>query len=184
MNAARRLAAAGLLIVGIWAGASAQVPPPPSHAPEFAPLAFLAGSCWRGPLPAFVRGRAGSGSGALSHCVEWILNGNALRDTLWVDGATPPVREETTYYWDLETKTLRYIFWSVDGPHSVGTVKVTGDTLIFDDERLVGRSGIIHFRTRFTPTGPDSYVQDRQRKGADGVWTTLPPTTYTRHPLK
>ncbi|MDX2221619.1 MAG: hypothetical protein SFV21_02655 [Rhodospirillaceae bacterium] len=183
MRTRHRGLVAGLLILNFCCGAMAQTPAA-RYAPEFEPLAYLAGSCWQGPLSEFVRNRSGSGAGELLHCAEWILNGHALRDTLWVEGANPPVRGETTYYFDLETQTLRYIFWSVDGPHSVGTVKVDGDTLIFDDERLVGRRGIIHFRTTFTRTGPDTYVQDRQRQGSDGVWTNLPPTTYIRRPGK
>jgi hypothetical protein len=55
---------------------------------------------------------------------------------------------------------------------------------VFDDERLVGRSGLIHFRTVFTPTGPDSYVQRRDRQGPDGTWKENPATTFIRKPLR
>ena len=148
------------------------------------PLAFLANACWEGPLPGFVATAPDGGPQLLSHCVRWTLGGHAVRDTLWIEGVTPPVRGETTYYWDKETQTLRYIFWSVTGSYSIGTVKTDGATLIFDDERLVGSRGIVHFRTTWTPTGPDSYVQDRQRQDPDGTWTESAEGIFVRRPLK
>ena len=166
-------------------GALAQETSPDTEgAPELRPLAFMANSCWEGPLPGFVATSPDAGPEILSHCLRWTLGGHALRDTLWIEGASPPVRGETTYYWDRETQTLRYIFWSITGSYSVGTVKTDGAALIFDDERLVGRSGIIHFHTTWTQTGPDSYVQDRRRQGTDGNWTESTADRFVRKPLK
>jgi hypothetical protein len=124
----------------------------------FKPLAFMAGSCWEGPLPDFVAASTGVGEQTLSHCVRWRLEGQVLTDTLYMNALSPPVRGETNYYWDAETKTLRYIFWSIAGSYSTGTVKTDGDKVIFDDERLFGTKGVVHFNTTWTPKGPDTYV--------------------------
>lgn len=139
------------------------------------PLAFFANSCWEGLTP--------DGQRTLTHCLRWIMGGKYLRDSLHLEGAKEPSGGETTYFWDLETKTIRYIYLSVVGAYSTGTVNIDGDKLIFDDERLVGRNGIVHFRTVFAPTGPDSYRQTRDRQGPDGIWAVSPASTYLRIPL-
>ena len=131
--------------------------PATQRIPEaFKPLAFMAGSCWEGPLPDFVAASTGVVAQTLSHCVRWRLEGQVLTDTLYLNALTPPIRGETNYYWDAETKTLRYIFWSIAGSYSTGTVKTDGDKLIFDDERLFGGKGVVHFKTTWMPSGPDS----------------------------
>ncbi|MDX2145744.1 MAG: hypothetical protein SFV19_20490 [Rhodospirillaceae bacterium] len=155
----------------------------------FAPIAFMAGSCWDGPLPDFVSASTGLPPQTVSHCVRWRLENQVLTDTLRMDATTPPVQGESNYYWDAETKTLRYIFWSVDGRFSTGTVKAEGDTLIFDDERLFGRKGVVHFVTTWTPQGadvqrPDAFVQTRRRQNADGTWTHTATATFKRSELR
>ena len=150
----------------------------------FQPLAFMAGSCWDGPLPGFVGESLGVGAQVVTHCVRWDLEKQVLRDTLRMESLTPPVRGETTYYFDLETKTVRYIFLSTDGSHSVGSVKTDGDKLVFDDERLIGPRGVTHFRTTWTPAGPDAFVQNRQRARAGGAWTKSAESTFVRKPMR
>jgi hypothetical protein len=90
-------------------------PVPPKMPDGFKPIAFMAGSCWEGPLPDFVGTSLGVGTQTVTHCVRWRLEDQVLTDTLRMDNLTPPVRGETNYYWDSETKTLRYIFWSIAG---------------------------------------------------------------------
>jgi hypothetical protein len=165
--------------------ASAAEPLPDNTPAAFAPLAFMAGSCWDGPLPEFVGQSLGVGVQTVTHCLRWRLENQVLTDTLRMEALTPPVRGETNYYWDAETQTLRYIFWSIAGSYSVGTVKTDGDTLIFDDERLVGGSrGPVRFTTTWTPAGPDAFVQNRQRQNADGTWTTSATGTFKRSELR
>jgi hypothetical protein len=158
----------------------------PSNIPDgFAPIAFMAGSCWEGPLPDFVAASTGVGPRSVTHCVRWRLENQVLTDTLYMDGLTPPVRGETNYYWDAESKILRYIFWSVAGSYSVGTMRTDGPTMIFDDERLVGGSrGTVQFTTTWTPSGPDAFVQNRQRRNADGTWTNAATGVFKRKPLR
>jgi len=164
---------------------AAAAQPAAQKIPEgFKPLAFMAGSCWEGPLPDFVAASTGVSEQALSHCVRWRLQGHVLTDTLVMSALTPPERGETNYYWDSETKTLRYIFWSNAGSYSTGTVKTDGDKIVFDDERLFGSKGVVHFNTTWTPQGPDTYIQDRRRQNADGTWTPSAVAPFHRKPLK
>jgi|GEM_PF-463608 len=169
--------------------AAAQAQTTPGQAPNppegFKPIAFMAGSCWEGPLPDFVAASTGVGPRSVTHCVRWRLENQVLTDTLVMDGLSPPVRGETNYYWDAETKTLRYIFWSIAGSYSTGTMRTDGPTMIFDDERLIGGSrGTVQFTTTWTPSGPDAFVQNRQRRNADGTWTTSATGTFTRKPMR
>ena len=104
---------------------------------------------------------------------------------MYLDGLTPPVRGETNYYWDPEAKVLRYIFWSIGGSFSTGTMTIDGDTLVFDDERLIGGSrGTVRFTTTWTPDGPDAFIQNRQRQNADGTWTGSERGRFVRIPLR
>jgi hypothetical protein len=148
------------------------------------PLAFMAGSCWDGPLPAFVGQSLGTGVQTVSHCVRWDLENQVLRDSLRMESLTPPVRGETVYYVDMESGQARYMFFSVGGSHSTGSLKMNGDVLVFDDERLAGPSGITQFRTSWTQTGPDAFVQDRQRSRNGGPWTNAPKSTFVRKPMR
>jgi hypothetical protein len=157
----------------------------PGSSPEaFKPLAFMAGACWDGPLPDFVAASTGLAPQTVSHCVRWRLENQVLTDTLRMEAMTPPVQGETNYYWDAETKTLRYIFWSIDGRFSTGTVKTQGASVVFDDERLFGRKGVVHFNTTWTPEGPDAFVQNRQRQNADGTWTHKATGIFKRSELR
>lgn len=154
---------------------------PPGFAPELQPLAFLADSCWEGPLPAAVG--ASLGAGVVSHCFRWIMNGQILRDSVGVErtsSASP--RGETRYYWDPQARVLRYIFWSGDGSYSSGTVRSAAGTLIFDDEQLYTSKRIVRYKTTWTQAGPDSFVQVRRREAAGGQWSNDPPGTFNRKP--
>ncbi len=165
-------------------GAAQGAPPsPPEFAAELQPLAFLANSCWEGPLPAAVGASLGVGAGVVSHCFRWIMNGQILQDSVGVErtpSASP--RGETRYYWDPQARVLRYIFWSGDGSYSSGTVRSAGGTLIFDDEQLFTPKRIVRFKTTWTQAGPDSFVQVRRREAAGGRWANDPPGTFNRKP--
>jgi hypothetical protein len=162
-----------LMVAAATASAQDNAPAVPA---ELKPLDFLAGSCWEGPMA--------DGKQTLQHCTRWVMGGRYLRDTIRIKDANPPQGGETTYYWDLDAKVVRYIYLSTVGATSAGTVRFEGDAYVFDDERLVGRSGIVHFRTRFTRKGPDRYVQSGRRQGPDGVWKDTPATTFVRKPLE
>ncbi len=166
-------------------GAQTPTAGPQTAEEGFEPIRFMAGSCWQGPLPGFVADSTGVGPRSVTHCVRWRLENNILTDTLYLDGLTPPVRGETNYYWDPDTKVLRYIFWSIGGSFSTGTMTTDGETLVFDDKRLIGGSrGTVHFTTTWTPDGPDAFIQNRQRQNADGSWTNSEEGRFVRQPMR
>lgn len=177
MNATRAITVAAILACTVENARSADAPGGATAAIRdgLKPLSFLADSCWEGPMA--------DGKQTMVHCLRWIMDGRYLRDTMRIKGATPEAGGETTYFWDLETKSVRYIYLSTVGAYSTGTAKFDNGKIIFDDERLVGRSGVIHFVTTIAPTGPDSYVQSGRRQGTDGVWKDTTPTSYVRKPL-
>src|SRR2546423_4817205 len=76
------------------AQAASSPPHPPSLIPHPAlhPLAFLAGSCWKGTFT----GRSATDE----HCFTWIYNGRFLRDHHIVVGDSVPYEGESTYAWD------------------------------------------------------------------------------------
>jgi len=157
----------------------------------FAPIAFMAGSCWQGPLPGFVAESTGVGERTVTHCVRWRMGGTLMTDTLYLDGLDPPVRGETNYYWDPDSKVLRYIFFSLSGSYSTGTMRAEGKTMIFDDEELLGGSrDVVRFVTTWTPVDamtdgiPDAFIQNRQRENADGTWTDSEEGRFERRPLR
>src|SRR5690349_20466490 len=102
--------AAGLALLLALPASSATAPSP---APSLQPLAFLAGSCWSGPL------RDGSID---THCFEWVFDGRFLRDRHVVKGAKRPYEGETLYAWDPQEKRLVYTYWASDGGMSHGDV--------------------------------------------------------------
>jgi hypothetical protein len=157
---------------------------PAKYDPALEPLAYLAGSCWEGPLPDFVGTSLGYGNAGLTHCFRWALEGRVLRDSLHIAGQKPEIRGETTYYYDAARQVLRYQFWSIGPSYSYGTVRIEGNKLIFDDEELFGRNGLIRYTSTWTRTGSDRYVQNRQRLEKDGKWTRSPEGTFNRKPLR
>jgi hypothetical protein len=153
-------------------------------APELQPLAHLAGHCWEGPLPDFVGRSQGYGAVNVTHCFRWVLDGRVLRDSLYIQGQTPEMRGETSYYWDTARRQLRYMFWSIGPSYSFGTIRVAGNKLIFDDEELYGANGLLRYDSTWTQTAPDRFVQNRQRLEKDGKWTNSPESTFVRKPLR
>src|SRR3954464_7350234 len=78
------------------------------------PLAFLAGSCWKGTFA----GRAVTDE----HCFTWLYGGRFLRDQHVVSGDSVPYRGETTYAWDGGQKRIVYWYIALPGFYSSGSV--------------------------------------------------------------
>lgn len=174
------------LLIPLHSAAAQPYSTDPQTAEEgFAPIAFMAGSCWEGPLPDFVASSTGVGPRSVTHCAEWRLGDKVMTDTLYLDGLTPPIRGETNYYWDPDAKVVRYIFWSIAGSFSTGTMRTDGTNMIFDDEELTGGSnGSVQFTTTWSQGGPDAFIQNRQRRNADGTWTNSSTGVFERKPLR
>lgn len=136
---------------------------PPSASP-LSPLAFLAGSCWKGTFA----GRNVTDE----HCFEWIYNGRFLRDHHIVVGDSAPYEGETTYAWDPGQKQMVYWYIALPGFYSHGTVATSDSALVFDDNLRIAQGRKL--RTTWRRSGPDSYtvrVEDVSRGNAKEMWS-------------
>jgi hypothetical protein len=96
------------LILALQTAATAA---PPALAPEFQPLAFLVGSCWRASFP-------GGGQATDTHCYTALYGGRYIRDVHVVEGGPPGYGGETIYRWDPQARRIRYDYYASDGGHS------------------------------------------------------------------
>lgn len=141
---------------------SAQAAPDPATGP-FAPLAFLAGSCWQGTFP--------DGKATDEHCFEWAYDGAFLRDRHVVRPGT--YQGETLYAADRKTGALSFTYWNSLGQVMTGTVETRGDTLRFP-QRTEGPDGPVEILSTWTRPGPDRYrVEVTQTSGGATkvLWT-------------
>ena len=112
------------------------------------PLAFLAGSCWKG----IFTGRAVTDE----HCFTWIYNGRFLRDHHVVVGDSAPYEGETTYAWDAGLKQIVYWYIALPGFHSHGNVEAHDGALVFHDNLRTAEAKQLH--TTWRRTGDDTYT--------------------------
>src|SRR3954453_16941710 len=103
---------AACLHVGIPRLSSAQAT---ESSGKLQPLAFLAGSCWKGTFT----GRTVTDE----HCFQWIMNGRFLRDHHVVSGDSAPYEGETTYAWDPVQKRITYWYIALPGYFRQGSVE-------------------------------------------------------------
>jgi hypothetical protein len=133
--------------------------------PALAPLAFLAGSCWKGALPGT--------TAADEHCFAWIYDGKYLRDRHEVrDGEKVVYAGESTYYWNAAAKRIEYFYVTAAGGHSHGTVAPEADALSFPAATLVTEGKSMGFRSRWKRAGEDGYEVLREYETAKG-WTPV-----------
>jgi len=144
-----------LLLVLPLAVSAAELPPSP-----FAPLAYLAGSCWQGTLP--------GGKGADTHCFSWVYGGKFLRDNHTVHGAGhEDYLGESIYYVDAATLGLHYLYIESAGGSSLGTVEASGDTLVFPDTSYQEGGHTQVYRSRWQKNGTDAYEVITEFKNND-----------------
>jgi hypothetical protein len=98
--------------------------------PEFQPLAFLSGHCWRGT---FQTGEEDV------HCFEPVYDGAHLRDRHEVKGPTGLYRGETLYSWN--GRAVEFTYWNGSGGVSRGTVRPDAGRLVFGDQVYRGTDG-------------------------------------------
>jgi hypothetical protein len=134
-----------LLLVLPLAVSASEVPPSP-----YAPLAFLAGSCWQGTLP--------GGKEVDTHCFSWIYDGKFLRDRHTVHGAGhEDYLGESIYFWDAAAKGLQYLYIESAGGSNLGSVEASGDTLVFPDTSYQEGGHTQVYRSRWQHSGTDAY---------------------------
>ena len=94
------------------------------------PMAFLAGSCWKGTFP--------DGQVTDEHCFQWLYGGKALRDTHTVRApGRPDYIGETTYYYDSAAKRVEYLYVENLGDISRGTMESSPPALVFPAAQFV-----------------------------------------------
>lgn len=143
MNASKRkgVVLLALLLAPVTAAA---------HEPVFEPLAFLAGSCWKGTMP--------DGKATDEHCYSWMFEGKYLRDRHVVRAGEKTVYEgETIYYWNGAEKRLEYFYVTAQGGHSVGRVSPGADAIDFPAATLVTATKSFNFRSRWKRLGDNAY---------------------------
>jgi hypothetical protein len=118
-------------------------------APAFAPLAFLAGHCWKGTFP--------DGAATDEHCFSWIYDGAFLRDEHVVRGAQGEMRGESIYYRNAAVGQIEYLYIESAGGYSHGSMTTQGAELLFPETALVGDGVPQLYRGRWKPLGAEAY---------------------------
>ena len=112
----------------------------------FAPMAFLAGHCWKGTFP---------GSTVTDeHCFSWIYDGKFLRDVHVVRAeGKPDSGGESIYWWNSATSQVEYVYIETAGGFSRGTMTPKAGALLFPAADYIDKGAIQTYRTRWTPVG-------------------------------
>jgi hypothetical protein len=112
------------------------------------PLAFLAGTCWKGTFA----GRAVTDE----HCFAWLYGGRFLRDHHVVRGDSLPYEGETTYAWDAVQEHIVYWYIARPGFYSQGNVNASDGALFFRDTRVTNSPS--QLRTTWRRSDADTYT--------------------------
>ena len=111
------------------------------------PLAFLAGSCWKGTFA----GRPVTDE----HCFAWVYGGRFLRDHHVVRGDSLPYEGETTYAWDAIQERIVYWYIALPGFYTQGNVDPSDGALLFRDTRVTHSPR--QMRTTWRRSSADEY---------------------------
>jgi len=136
------------------------------------PMAFLAGSCWKGEFP--------DGKQSDEHCFTWMYDGKALRDVHTVRApGRPDYAGETIYFWDSANKRLEYLYVENLGGFSRGTVDTSkAGVLRFPPAQYVADGQTMTYRARWTLSDA-AYEAWNETQGKDG-WITMTKLTLKR----
>jgi hypothetical protein len=144
----------------------------PAH---FEPLAFLAGSCWRGTFA--------DGKRVDVRCVEPVFGGKFLRERHVVRSGERVYRGETLYHWDAKAGKIGYTYWNSDGGVSTGTMDVDGTRRVFPTERYTDSRGRTReFRTTWLVDGDSAWVMTTEERRPDGQWAPAWRIAFRRDP--
>jgi len=142
--------------------------------PKLAPMAFLAGECWRGTMP--------DGKTTDTHCFDWLLNGHYLRDHHVVRSAgRPDYVGESLYYFDHERKQVAYLYYENNGNYSRGLMMGDGKRLVFPDAQFLMPDAKLTYRASWTRIDDNSYQATSEfLKG--GKWELEQTVKFSRVP--
>lgn len=128
---------------------------------DYAPLAFLAGHCWKGTFP--------DGKQTDEHCFAWVYGGKFLRDVHTVQGAGhPDFHGESIYFWNSGTKELEYLYIEDHGGFSRGVVGTVPDALVFPPTSYVEDGKTQTYRSRWQRAGENAYDVLTEFKSGEG----------------
>jgi len=134
-------------------------------ASQLQPMAFLAGSCWKG---AFADGQTTD-----EHCFDWMYEGRFLRDRHVVKAPSKPdYVGETIYYWEPEAKQIQYLYVENFGGVSRGTAEAAADGMVFPATRYSDGKMAMTYRSRWTRIDAASYEAHAEAQVKDG-WATM-----------
>ena len=145
----------------LLAAAAVQAEPPME--PNLQPLAFLAGSCWRGTLP--------GNQGTDVHCFTPMLRGHFLRDRHTVSPAG--YLGETIYRWDPAARQIRLDYYSSDGLLMSGTAAAGEHGLTFELGYVSADGAPAVMRAAWNRDGTDAYVVTAEVRRPEG-WRPAP----------
>jgi hypothetical protein len=130
------------------------------------PLAFLAGSCWKGTF----KGRTVTDE----HCFAWKYGGRFLRDRHVVRGDSLPYEGETTYAWDAPQNRIVYWYIALPGFYSHGQVESADGALRFRDNLVTSTER--ELRITWRRSGADAYtvlVEEVTSGNAKELWSMV-----------
>ena len=161
-----KLAAAFAAIVAV-APASAQTTPE-----YFKPFEFLVGHCWTGTFP--------NGKATDTHCYDWMLGREFIRDRHRVKSEGPDYTGEAVYYFDGATKTVKYRYWNSDGGLSDGAFKADGAVTRVPEDLYRGKDGKVQKFQADIERLSDTQYRKRTRFWDGKTWKDAGSITFTR----
>lgn len=110
---------------------------------------------------------------------ERALNGQAVRGLHSVNNGL--YGGETIYIWDRDKKALVYFYFTTAGFYTQGTMTVSGEHLISEEEVTGNANGITRVRSTAILT-PEGTLQVKSEYLQHGQWTSGHAVTYTESP--
>ncbi len=165
MNTIKRAAA----LAAVLAIASANADTTPDY---FKPFEYLVGHCWTGTFP--------GGKATDTHCYEWMLGREFIRDRHVVKSEGPDYSGEAVYYLDGATKTVKYRYWNSDGGMSDGAFEVDGNLARVSEDIYRGKDGKVQrFQVDIERLSDTQYLK-RTRYWDGKTWKDTGLITFTR----
>jgi hypothetical protein len=138
----------------------------------FKPLEFLVGHCWTGTFP--------DGKATDTHCYDWMLGREFIRDRHAVKSDGPDYAGEAVYYLDGATQTVKYRYWNSDGGMSDGAFKVDANVMRVQEDLYRGKDGKVQKFQADIERLSDTQFRKRTRFWDGRSWKDAGAITFTR----
>lgn len=157
------------VLTAALAAAPASAETTPDH---LKPFEYLVGHCWTGTFP--------GGKATDTHCYEWMLGGQFIRDRHTVKSAGPDYGGEAVYYLDGATKAVKYRYWNSDGGFSDGAFEVDGNLARVPEDIYRGKDGKAQKFQVDIERLSDTQYRKRTRYWDGKDWKDIGSITFTR----